>query len=340
MTSIFAEAWKDTRQDARRGARRWLRRHPTTNLFAWGAATVAYTLPKRAIVASHRAGYKPRVVTSGRRPATAATTTTTTVTSTTTGGAINQTVTTTTTSGTGVIHMSATSRLLGTSDLARAYSAIIDQTDNWAPIQGFAANSIVNACADLKDSAALIGDGLDDLNVTFKVGNIDDRVRNRIAGALNLVGSASTYMKKAGEVMNRIYVDQINQEASGVPMAGVPAIAGGQYAPLQTHVPATRAGLLISAWLPEQGNVINGVWTHLATNKFAMTLWGRTLEDFADRLGRYGVHQKVRQHIKDAAAELKAAGRDLFGAQRTFMSLYTAQGNAENVGATVTPIGH
>ncbi|WP_100448829.1 hypothetical protein [Glycomyces xiaoerkulensis] len=338
MTSIFAEAWQDTRRDARRGARRWLRRHPATNLFAWGAATVAYTLPKRAIVASHRAGYRKRVTTTGRPPAaTAATTTatTTTVTATSRSGISQKTVTTTT--GTGVIHMSATSRLLGTSDLARAYSAVIDQIGDWAPIQNFAANSIVGACTDLKASIEAVGSGFEDLSLTFQIGNIDDRVHERVTAAIGLLGSAGESIKRAAEAMGRIYTDQINQEASNVPMAGMPLV-GGAHAPLETQVPATRAALLVSAWLPEQGNVVNGVWTHLATNKFAMTLWGRTLDDLADRLARYGVHQKVRRHLADAADDLKAAGNTLHGAQRAFMNLYRHQGAAESVAATVTPI--
>lgn len=343
MTSIFADAWKDTRQDARRGARRWLRRHPATNLLAWGAVTVSFTLPKKGLSAAHKAAYKKRVTVSGRAaPVTTATTTTTTVTATTSGGALNQTVTTTstTTSGTGVIHMSNTSRLLGSGDLARAYSGIIDQIADWAPIQGRGALSTADACVDLKDAIGLVAAGIDDLCLTFKVGNIDERVGKRITQATNLLGSANGYMKRASDAMTEYHADQINQEASGVPMAGVPVVAGGRVgAPLETRVPASRAALLISAWLPEQGNVVNGVWTHLATNKFALTLWGRALEDLADRLGRYQVNRHVTDNLKNAAGELKGAGAELFGAQRAFMNLYQSQGNAEASGATVIPIG-
>ncbi|PRY53530.1 hypothetical protein [Glycomyces artemisiae] len=341
MTSIFADAWRDTRQDARRGARRWLRRHPATNLLAWGAVTVSFTLPKKGLGAAHRAAYKKRVTTTGKAaPVTATTTTTTTVTATTNGGAINQTTTTTstTTTGTRVIHMSNTSRLLGSGDLARAYSGIIDQISAWAPTAGKSALSTADACVDLKDAIGLVAAGIDDLCLTFKVGNIDQRVRSRITEAVNLIVSANEHMKKAGDAMTRHHVDQINQEASGVPMAGMPVVAGGQYPPLETRVPASRAALLISAWLPEQGNVVNGVWTHLATNKFALTLWGRALEDLAERLSRYQVNRQVCDHIKDAAGELKSAGVSLFGAQRAFLGLYQNQGNAEASGATVIPI--
>lgn len=342
MTSIFADAWSDSKKDMRRGARRWLRRHPATNLFAWGAVTVTYTLPKKALVRSHKAAYKKRVTTTGHvvTAGPQGSTTTTTVTSTSTGAAVTQTVTTTTsTSGTGVIHMSATSRLLGTGDLARAYSSVIDLINAWGPRQGFAANSILNACADLQASLNLISTGLDDLNLTFQLGNIDKRVCDRVTSASNCIGNAGESMKKAHEAMGRIYADQIHQEASGVPMAGAGLVAGGQYPPLETQIPAARAALLISAWLPEQGNVVNGVWTHLATNKYAMSLWGRTVADLSACLDRYRVHKAVREHIDNAADKIKAAGMALHGTQVAFMRLYQAQGNAEATGATVTPIG-
>jgi hypothetical protein len=341
MTSIFAEAWSDARKDMRRGARRWLRRHYVTNFAAWGATTVLYTLPKAAIVRSHRSSYKKRVTTTGHvvTAGPQGSTTTTTVTSTSTSGAVTQTVTTTSTSGTGVIHMSATHRLLGTGDLARAYSTIIDLINAWGPRQGYAANSILNACADLEASLNLISTGLDDLNLTFQLGNIDKRVRDRVTSASNCIGNAGESMKRAREAMGRIYADQIHQEASGVPMAGAGLVAGGQYPPLETQIPAARAALLISARLPEQGNVVNGVWTHLATNKYAMSLWGRTLTDLSACLERYRVHRGVREHIEDAANKIKAAGMALHGTQVAFMRLYQAQGNAEATGATVIPIG-
>src|SRR5690606_39245682 len=107
------------------------------------------------------------------------------------GGAISsQSVTTTTTGGGPVIHMSATARLLGRSELGRNWASIIDQTESWAPVQGLAATSIADACADLKAAARKVEAGLEDLRVTFALGNIDDRVRSRIASAAGLVDSA------------------------------------------------------------------------------------------------------------------------------------------------------
>lgn len=339
MTSIFAEAWSDTRRDVRRGARRWLRRHPTSNLLAWGATTVMWTLPKKGILSYHRKAYRPRVTVTGRSSVPTVTTTeTTTVTTSTTGGSISsQTVTTTTNGGGSVIHMSATSRLLGRGELGRNWASVIDQTEAWAPVQGLAATSIADACTDLKAAARQVEGGLEDLRTTFVLGNIDGRVSARIASAAGLVDSASTSLKKALEAMHRHHVDQINQEASGVPMAG-PALAGAHSVPLETRTAAARVGLLISSWYPELGNVVGGVQAHLAVNKFAITLWGRGLEDLAGRLARYGVHREVCRSLSGAADDLRAAATALHGAQQAFSRLYSSQGEAEAAGATVIPI--
>ncbi|WP_335992290.1 hypothetical protein [Glycomyces sp. MUSA5-2] len=341
MTSIFAEAWSDTRHDARRGARRWLRHHPASNLLAWLLALLLWFGPKAVIVSSHKASYRNRVTVSGKPAAVdTSTTTTTTVTSTTTGGAISQTTTTTTTTtGNGVIHMSETSRVLGSGDLARNYAAIIDQLAVWAPVQACPANSIVDAFLDLEASVKAIADGLGDLNITFQLGNIDQRIRDRVTTVITTVQSTGSYLKAAHDTMNRLYVDQINQEASGVPMAGAP-IRGGQHQPLETKPAAIRASLCISAWLPEKGDVVLSTWRHLGTNQYALSLWSRQLGELADRLGRYGVLPDVTRKVKAAAEDLKAASVGLFGTKRAFVELYTHQASAESVGATVIPIGH
>ncbi|WP_216356061.1 hypothetical protein, partial [Streptomyces sp. MP131-18] len=216
MTSIFAEAWSDTRKDVRRGARRWLRRHPTSNLFAWGATTVVWTLPKKGVLAYHRKAYKQRVTVTGRPPVSTpsvTTTSTTTVTTVSGGGAVTggSTVTSTTTTTTGggpVIHMSATARLLGRSELARQWASVIDQTEQWVPVQGMAATSIADACADLKAAVSYVEAGLEDLRLTFAMGNIDERVRTRLGAAAGLVDAASDSLKKAGEQMHRYHIDQ------------------------------------------------------------------------------------------------------------------------------------
>jgi hypothetical protein len=349
MTSIFAEAWSDSKKDMRRGARRWLRHHPATNLLAWGVTAVTFTLPKRALTNAHRKAYKQRVTFSGR-PAvttTTATATTTTVTSSTTkSGAIGkqQTTTTTSTSTTAtttsseVIHMSTTSRLLGSGDLARSYATVIDQVSEWKPIQGFAANSIVDACADLKIAAGQIGSGLENLNTTLLIGNVDKRVRERIAAAITMLGNATDALQNAADKMNAFHIDQINQEASGVAMVTFDAVRGVQAAPLQTRTAASRAALLISGWFPEAGDVTNGVWSHLATNKIALTLWGKSLDEMSGRLKKHGVHYQVGDHLDTAAWHLRFAGQALHGAQQAFMTLYASQNAAENNGATIIPI--
>jgi hypothetical protein len=349
MTSIFAEAWSDSKKDMRRGARRWLRHHPATNLVAWGFTAVTFTLPKRALTSAHRKAYRSRVTFTGR-PAvstTATTATTTTVTSTTTSGAVGrqQTTTTTSTSTTAtttsseVIHMSTTSRLLGSGDLARLYATVIDQVSEWKPIQGFAANSIVDACADLKIGVGQIEAGLENLNMTLLVGNVDSRVRDRIATAIILLGNATGALQNAADKMNRFHIDQINQEASGVAMVTFDAVRGVQSAPLQTRTAAGRAALLISGWVPEVGNVTNGVWSHLATNKLALTLWGKSLDEMTGRLRKQGINYRVGDDLDTAAWHLRAAGQALHGAQQAFGTLYAAQAAAENNGATIIPIG-
>lgn len=335
MTSIFAEAWSDTRKDVRRGARRWLRRHPTSNLLAWGATTVTWTLPKKGLLAYHKKAYRPRVTVTGRRDASTVTTTETVTVTSTTGNAIDRRTTTTT--GAEVIHMSTTSRLLGRGDLARTYATIIDQTEAWAPIQDYAANSIVEALTDLKASTGLIMNGIESLAITFTLGNIDRRVRSRMTDAIAVLGDVSTALQRAATQMHRIYTDQINQESSGVPMATA-AVVGGQHGPLETRPAASRAGLLVSAWLPDPDHVITSVGKHLVTNKLALSLWGRSLDGLSGRLRRYGVHLQVRHQIDNAAEELRMAGALLHEAHQLVTSLYAAQADAESAGATVTPI--
>lgn len=349
MTSIFAEAWSDSKKDMRRGARRWLRRHPASNLFAWGVTTVTYSLPKRVLTGAHRKAYRRRVTFSGKPAVTTATTTatTTTVTSTTRSGAINQQQTTTTTStsttatttGTEVIHMSMTSRLLGSGDLGRYYAAVIDQVSDWRPVQGYAANSILDACGDLHEAAGQIAAGLDNLNTTFLIGNIDKRVRDRINNAINALGTATGHLQAAANRMGTYHLDQINQEASGVAMVTFSSVRGSQNAPLQTRTAAGRAALCISGWIPEVGNVTNGVWSHLATNKIALTLWGKSLDEMSGRLKKLSLNARVGESLDNAAHFLRAAGRELHGAQQAFMTLYAAQNAAENNGATIIPIG-
>ncbi|ONK09234.1 hypothetical protein STBA_71710 [Streptomyces sp. MP131-18] len=114
---------------------------------------------------------------------------------------------------------------------------------------------------------------------------------------------------------------------------------GGASAPLETRAAAGRVGLNISSWFPELGDVVGGVQNHLAGNKFALTLWGRALEDLSGRLGRrYNVHREVCDELHRAADNLRAAATMLHGAQQVFMRLYSSQGEAEAAGATVIPI--
>lgn len=365
--SIFSEAWSLTMKDAKRGATNWLRRHPTTNLLAWGGATLVWTLPKRGLSAYHRAHYRPRVTVSGSKRAPMTISSTETVSETVTvesevigpkGGGkakpkaksttsskctttTTTTTTTATTTATGVMHMPNTARVLGRTDLARSWAQVIDQVTIWGPVIDAEATSVVAACNDMNASAGHLAAAVDDLNTMFVLSNFDKRLLGKVRTAALCLMDASGNLASAGKEAARVHADQLSQEATGVPMArrpGAALIAGAGDVPLQTLRPARAVALHVGAFMPEFGEVIASTGAHLMVNKWALGLWGNALDELADRLGGCGVHRQVCAKLRGAADDLRSAGVSLHAAVQLLGRLYSAQAAAESSGATVTPI--